>query len=67
MEGLDKPEVLVGTGASCGIGRATAIAFAKCGARVALLARGLDGLEGARKDVEAAGGVYGWYMPTGKS
>ena len=44
------------TGASAGIGRATAVEFAKLGARVALLARGLDGLEGARRDVEAAGG-----------
>ncbi len=44
------------TGASAGIGRATAVEFARLGARVALLARGLDGLEGARRDVEAAGG-----------
>jgi NAD(P)-dependent dehydrogenase (short-subunit alcohol dehydrogenase family) len=44
------------TGASAGIGRATAIEFARLGARVALLARGADGLEGARRDVEAAGG-----------
>jgi NAD(P)-dependent dehydrogenase (short-subunit alcohol dehydrogenase family) len=44
------------TGASAGIGRATAVEFAKLGARVALLARGADGLEGARRDVEAAGG-----------
>jgi NAD(P)-dependent dehydrogenase (short-subunit alcohol dehydrogenase family) len=45
------------TGASAGIGRATAIEFARWGARVALLARGADGLEGARRDVEAAGGT----------
>lgn len=49
-------EVVVVTGASGGIGRATARAFAQQGARVALLARGLDGLEGARREVEAAGG-----------
>lgn len=44
------------TGASAGIGRASAIEFAKRGARVALLARGAEGLEGARRDVERAGG-----------
>jgi NAD(P)-dependent dehydrogenase (short-subunit alcohol dehydrogenase family) len=45
------------TGASAGVGRATAIAFARRGARVALLARGRAGLEGARHDVESAGGL----------
>jgi NAD(P)-dependent dehydrogenase (short-subunit alcohol dehydrogenase family) len=49
-------EVVVVTGASAGVGRATAVAFAKRGARVALLARGLEGLEGARIEVQAAGG-----------
>jgi short-subunit dehydrogenase len=44
------------TGASAGIGRAAAVEFARRGARVALLARGAEGLEGARRDVEAAGG-----------
>lgn len=48
--------VVVVTGASAGIGRATAIAFAGRGWRVALLARGQAGLEGARREVEAAGG-----------
>jgi NAD(P)-dependent dehydrogenase (short-subunit alcohol dehydrogenase family) len=51
-----KPEVVVITGASAGVGRATARAFARLGAHVGLLARGHDGLEGARQDVEAAGG-----------
>src|SRR5215208_6895503 len=51
-----KPEVVVITGASAGVGRATAVAFAKRGARVGLLARGRDGLEGARAEVESAGG-----------
>jgi NAD(P)-dependent dehydrogenase (short-subunit alcohol dehydrogenase family) len=44
------------TGASAGVGRATAIAFARRGARVGLLARGRAGLEGALRDVEAGGG-----------
>jgi len=49
-------QVVVITGASAGVGRATAIAFAKRGARIGLLARGRAGLEGAKRDVEAAGG-----------
>src|SRR5690242_4509728 len=48
---------VVVTGASAGIGRATAIEFGKLGARVALLARGVEGLEGAKRDVERAGGT----------
>jgi NAD(P)-dependent dehydrogenase (short-subunit alcohol dehydrogenase family) len=48
---------VVVTGASAGIGRATAIEFGKLGARVALLARGREGLEGAQRDVEQAGGA----------
>ena len=49
-------EVVVATGASAGVGRAIVRAFARRGASVALLARGTDGLEGAREDVEALGG-----------
>ena len=45
------------TGASAGVGRATAIAFARQGAIVGLLARGRAGLEGALQDVERAGGT----------
>ena len=44
------------TGASSGVGRATARAFASDGASVALLARGADGLSGAAEDVTRAGG-----------
>ena len=49
-------EVVVITGASAGVGRATAQRFAKEGARIGLIARGIDGLEGARRDVEKLGG-----------
>lgn len=49
-------KVVVVTGASAGIGRATACEFARHGWRVTLLARGQDGLEGARADVERLGG-----------
>jgi NAD(P)-dependent dehydrogenase (short-subunit alcohol dehydrogenase family) len=45
------------TGASAGIGRAAARLFAQRGDRVALIARGYAGLEGAVRDVERAGGV----------
>jgi NAD(P)-dependent dehydrogenase (short-subunit alcohol dehydrogenase family) len=57
MATLTSPNLVVAiTGASAGVGRATAIAFARRGARIGLLARGRAGLDGARRDVEAAGG-----------
>jgi len=49
-------QVVVVTGSSGGIGRATAEAFGARGAKVALLARGEEGLAGAARDVERAGG-----------
>ncbi len=48
--------MVVVTGASAGVGRATARAFAAQGADVGLLARGADGLQAAAKEVEAHGG-----------
>ena len=50
-------KVVVVTGASAGVGRAIAVEFGRHGAAVGLLARGRDGLEGARKDVERVGGT----------
>src|SRR5215813_10808677 len=51
-----RSEIVVITGASAGVGRATVRAFARRGAHIGLVARGCDGLEGARREVEAAGG-----------
>ena len=51
-----KPRVIVVTGASAGVGRATVRAFAKEGAHIGLIARGEDGLRGAQQDVEERGG-----------
>lgn len=51
------PRVVVVTGASGGIGRATARAFAAQGDHVALLARGEAGLNAAAEDVRDAGGT----------
>src|SRR5690606_16070125 len=48
-------KVVVITGASAGVGRATALAFAEPGARLAWLARGQKGLDGACVEVRARG------------
>ncbi|HEY1646479.1 MAG TPA: SDR family oxidoreductase [Terracidiphilus sp.] len=53
---MQNAETVVITGASAGVGRATVREFARHGASIGLIARGEDGLEGARRDVEALGG-----------
>lgn len=50
------PQVVVITGASAGVGRATARAFAQRGAHIGLLARGAEALEATRREVEELGG-----------
>lgn len=49
--------MIVITGASAGIGRAAARAFAREGASIGLLARGVDGLEAAKREIEELGGT----------
>ena len=49
-------QTVVITGASAGIGRATAQLYGRRGASVALVARGRTGLDAAARDVELAGG-----------
>jgi short-subunit dehydrogenase len=51
-----KPRVVI-TGASSGIGAATAIAFAREGAHLVLGARGREGLEDIARQCQAAGGT----------
>lgn len=53
---MAKKQVVVITGASAGVGRAAVQAFAARGADIGLIARGRDGLLGAKRDVERAGG-----------
>jgi short-subunit dehydrogenase len=50
------PEVVVVTGASAGVGRATAHAFASCGAHVGLIARDTQALQAAAAEVDECGG-----------
>jgi NAD(P)-dependent dehydrogenase (short-subunit alcohol dehydrogenase family) len=50
-------QTVVVTGASAGIGRATARLFGERGASVGLVARGQAGLDGAAREVEEAGGT----------
>jgi NAD(P)-dependent dehydrogenase (short-subunit alcohol dehydrogenase family) len=53
---MPSPPVIVITGASAGVGRATAHAFARRGARIGLLARDPQALLDTRREVERLGG-----------
>jgi NAD(P)-dependent dehydrogenase (short-subunit alcohol dehydrogenase family) len=56
MVGSPRDRVVVVTGASAGVGRATARAFGSAGAKVALLARNEPALEAAADEVRQRGG-----------
>jgi NAD(P)-dependent dehydrogenase (short-subunit alcohol dehydrogenase family) len=56
MSKTKEPEIVVVTGASAGVGRATVRAFAEQGAHIGLIARNREALENARQEVEALGG-----------
>lgn len=56
LERAVRGKVVMITGASSGIGKATAEKIGAAGGRVVLVARGLEKLEETRRDVEAAGG-----------
>jgi len=53
---MQSQRTIVITGASAGVGRATARAFGRQGARIGLLARGHTGLEAIRSEIERLGG-----------
>ena len=55
-DGRERPEVVVITGASAGVGRAVAHAFARRGAVIGLMARGERGLEACAEEVRKLGG-----------
>jgi NAD(P)-dependent dehydrogenase (short-subunit alcohol dehydrogenase family) len=61
--GSGNARVVVITGASAGVGRATVRALARQRADIGLVARGRDGLEAAKREVEDLGG-RGLVLPT---
>jgi len=56
LSGRVKEKVVVVTGASSGIGKATSLKLASAGAKVMLVARGEEKLLDTRKEIESAGG-----------
>ncbi len=52
----DRPEVVIITGATAGVGRAIAHEFAKRGARIGLLARGTERLNATKREIQELGG-----------
>jgi len=56
LSGHVKGKVVVVTGGSSGIGHATALKLAEAGAKVVIVARDQEKLDGTRHEIEAAGG-----------
>jgi NAD(P)-dependent dehydrogenase (short-subunit alcohol dehydrogenase family) len=61
LAGKIKDKVVVVTGASSGIGKATALKLAGAGAKVILVARGEEKLVETKQEIEAAGGKCWMY------
>ena len=61
LSGRVKDKVIVVTGASSGIGKATALKLAAAGGKVMLVARGEEKLVDTKKEIEAAGGKAWMY------
>ena len=61
LSGRVKDKVILVTGGSSGIGKATAIKMAGAGAKVILVARGEEKLIETKKEIEAAGGKCWMY------
>lgn len=61
LAGRVRDRIVVITGASSGIGRATALKLAEAGARLVLVARGLEKLEATRDEIESKGGTASIY------
>jgi short-subunit dehydrogenase len=57
LSGAVRGKVVLITGASSGIGKATAVKVADAGATVLLVARSIEKLEETKREIEAAGGV----------
>jgi len=61
LTGQVKDKVVLITGASSGIGKATALMMGEAGARVIIVARGEEGLQETKAEIEAAGGEAHYY------
>ena len=61
LGGQVRDKVVLITGASSGIGKATALMMGRAGAKVIIVARGEEGLAETRKEIEGEGGVAHTY------